>query len=130
MKNKKISFLGVTFKANTDDMRDSTSLNMIPYISKRGASINYYDPTGEKKEFKKVKNCKFVNNIKLNCMNADLIILHTDWDEFKSLDFKKIVKNKNFIIYDLRNLYNFKEMLKNKIKYYSIGRPSIIKFQK
>ena len=130
MKNKKISFLGVTFKANTDDMRDSTSLNMIPYISKRGASINYYDPTGEKKEFKKVKNCKFVNNIKLNCMNADLIILHTDWDEFKSLDFKKIVKNKNFIIYDLRNLYNYKEMFKNKIKYYSIGRPSIIKFQK
>ena len=50
IKNKKICFLGVTFKANTDDMRDSSSLQMIPYLSKRGAKIKYYDPTGFKKE--------------------------------------------------------------------------------
>ena len=50
------------------------------------------------------------------------MILHTEWDEFKSLDFKKLTLNKKFKIYDLRNLYNYKEMLKKKIKYYSIGR--------
>ena len=50
IKNKKISFLGVTFKANTDDMRDSSSLIMIPSLSKKGAIIKYYDPTGFKKE--------------------------------------------------------------------------------
>ena len=125
MKNKKIAFLGVTFKPNTDDMRDSTSLKMIPYVVKNGAMVNYYDPTGEKNQFKKIKNCFFQNNIKDTCKNADLIILHTEWDEFKSLDFKKLSLNKNCKVYDLRNLYNYKEMLKKKIKYYSIGRPAI-----
>ena len=125
LKKKRIAFLGVTFKPNTDDMRDSTSLKMIPYILKKGAIVTYYDPTGEKKQFKNFKNCKFIKNIKETCKNADLIILHTEWDEFKSLDFKKISKNKNLKIYDLRNLYNFNEMKNKKIKYYSIGRPSI-----
>ncbi len=124
LKSKKISFLGVTFKPNTDDMRDSTSLKMIPYLSKKGAIINYYDPSGEKKELKKIKNCSYKNNIKNNCYKADLVILLTEWDEFKTIDFKKVVKNKKFKVYDLRNLYNPEEMRKNKIKYYSVGRPN------
>ncbi len=123
IKNKKIVFLGVTFKPNTDDMRDSVSLTMIPYLNKRGAKISYYDPTGEKKEFIKLKNCKFYNQISLACKNVDLIILHTEWDEFKSLDFKKIVRNKKFKLYDLRNLYSVDEMKKQRIKYFSVGRP-------
>ena len=123
-KHKRIAFLGVTFKANTDDMRDSTSLKMIPYLCKKGAKINYYDPTGPKKEFSKLKNCKFKKNIYENCKIADLIILHTEWDEFKIIDFKKINKNKNLKIYDLRNLYNFSEMGKKRIKYFSVGRPN------
>ena len=124
IKNKKIVFLGVTFKPNTDDMRDSVSLIMIPFLHNKGAKISYYDPTGEKKEFTKLKNCKFFNQINLACNEADLIILHTEWDEFKSLDYNKIVKNKKFKLYDLRNLYDHSEMNKKKIKYYSIGRPA------
>ena len=104
-------------------MRDSTSLKMIPYLCKKGAIVNYYDPTGEKKEFKKIKNCFYKKNIKENCLNSDLVILLTEWDEFKTIDFRKIVKNKIFKVYDLRNLYNIDEMKKNKIKYFSIGRP-------
>ena len=65
-----------------------------------------------------------IKNIKDNCNKADLIILLTEWDEFKTIDFKKIVKNKKFKIYDLRNLYNPEEMKRNKIKYYSVGRPN------
>ena len=125
LKGKKISLLGVTFKPNTDDMRDSTSLKMIPYLCKKGANVSYYDPSGEKKYFKKIKNCEYKDNIKKNCLNADLIILLTEWDEFKSIDFKKIVKKKNFSIYDLRNLYTSDDMKRKKIKYYSIGRPDI-----
>ena len=125
LKGKKISMLGVTFKPNTDDMRDSTSLKMIPYFCKKGAFVSYYDPTGEKKVFKNLKNCEYKNNIKDNCLNADLIILLTEWDEFKSINFKKVVKKKNFKVYDLRNLYTSNEMKRNKIKYYSIGRPDI-----
>ncbi len=123
LKNKKISFLGVTFKPNTDDMRDSTSLKMIPYLCKKGAKVNYYDPSGEKKEFKKIKNCFYKKNINNNCLNADLVVLLTEWDEFKTIDFKKIVKNTKFKVYDLRNLYSAEDMKRNKIRYYSIGRP-------
>ena len=126
LKNKKISFLGVTFKPNTDDMRDSTSLKMIPYLCKKGAKVNYYDPSGEKHEFIKIKNCNYKNNIKSNCNGADLIVLLTEWDEFKSIDFKKIVKKSNFKVYDLRNLYSAEEMKKKKIKYFSVGRPNPI----
>ena len=125
IKNKKIAFLGVTFKPNTDDMRDSTSLKMIPYVSKKGAKVSYYDPTGEKKEFKKIKNCIFENNIKKTCKNSDLIILHTEWDEFKSIDFKKLNNNRKLKIFDLRNLYSYEDMKRKKIKYFSIGRPEI-----
>ena len=125
LKNKKIAFLGVTFKPNTDDMRDSTSLKMIPYVVKKGAAVSYYDPTGEKTAFARLKKCRFVNNIYETCQDADLIILHTEWDEFKTINFKKLNKNKNFKVYDLRNLYNFEEMAKQKIKYFSIGRPAI-----
>ena len=125
IKNKKIAFLGVTFKPNTDDMRDAPSLFMIPQLVKRKAIVSYYDPTGEKKEFKKIKNCFFYSDINKTCKNADLIILHTEWDEFKSLNFNKITKSKKFILYDLRNLYNLDEMRRKKIKYVSIGRPTI-----
>ncbi len=124
-KNKKIAFLGVTFKPNTDDMRDSISLKMVPYLCKQGANVKYYDPSGEKKEFKNLKNCIFKKNIKENCKDADLIILHTEWDEFKSIDFKKINKNKRLKIFDLRNLFSVKEMFEKKIDYYSIGRSHI-----
>ncbi len=125
LKNKRISFLGVTFKPNTDDMRDSSSLKMIPYLTKKGAIVTYYDPSGEKNVFKKIKNCFYKKDIKSNCFGSDLIILLTEWDEFKSINFKNIVKNRKFKVYDLRNLYTAEEMKKNKIKYYSVGRPDI-----
>ena len=122
IKKKKITVLGVTFKPNTDDMRESTSLTMLPYLNKKGAQVTYYDPTGEKNEFKKLKNVLFSNDLKESCYKADLIIIHTEWDEFKSIDFKKISKNKNLKIYDLRNLYSSEKMRKNRLSYYSIGR--------
>tara|TARA_B100000029_G_scaffold513513_1_gene613352 strand:+ start:737 stop:2023 length:1287 start_codon:yes stop_codon:yes gene_type:complete len=122
IKNKRITVLGVTFKANTDDMRESSSLVLIPYLLKKGALIRYYDPSGSKNEFKSIKNLQYVNNLNKACIGTDLIIINTEWDEFKSIDFKKIVKKNHFKIYDMRNLYNPEEMKKNNIKYYSIGR--------
>ncbi len=121
IKNKNISFLGVTFKSGTDDMRESPSLKMIPFLVKKGAFISYYEPTGQKKQFKS-KNITFYENIKDACQNADLIIIHTEWNEFKQLNFKKIIKKRNFKVFDMRNLYSTSEMKKNKINYFSIGR--------
>ena len=122
IKNKKIAVLGVTFKANTDDMRESSALVLIPYLLKKGAIINYHDPSGPKKEFKKNKNLKFERKLNKACERADLIIINTEWDEFKSIDFKKLVRKNNFKVYDMRNLYNPEELKKRNIKYYSIGR--------
>jgi UDPglucose 6-dehydrogenase len=121
IKNKNISFLGVTFKANTDDMRDSSTLIMIPSLAKRGARINYYDPTGEKNDFKKIKNVTFSKNIKSALHDSDLVIIHTEWNDFKSINFKSLIKKKNFIIYDMRNIYSSSKMKKAKIKYFGIG---------
>jgi UDPglucose 6-dehydrogenase len=122
IKNKQISFLGVTFKANTDDMRDSSSLTMIPQLSKKGALIKYFDPTGFKKDFIKYKNVQYKETIDECLAKADLIIIHTEWNDFKSLNFKKLLKNKKVILYDMRNLYSPIKMKKQNIKYFSVGR--------
>ena len=122
VKKKKITFLGVTFKANTDDMRDSASLSMIPALSKKGAEIRYFDPTGYKKEFSKIKNVFNFNNVKDSVQNADLVIIHTEWNDFKSINFKNLAKGKKFIIYDMRNIYSPSKIIKQGFKYYSIGR--------
>ncbi len=121
-KKKKITVLGVTFKANTDDMRESSSLVLIPFLLKKGAIVKYHDPSGPKNEFKNNKNLKFEKTLSKACLGSDLIIINTEWDEFKSIDFKKVVKKNNFKIYDMRNLYNPIELKKRNIKYFSIGR--------
>ena len=122
IKNKKICFLGVTFKANTDDMRDSSSLEMIPYLSKNGAKIRYYDPTGVKKEFNKIKNVTFSNSISQAVKESDLVILHTEWNDFKTINFKKLSKSKKLKIYDMRNIYSPNKIKAQGFKYFGIGR--------
>ena len=121
LKNKKITFLGVTFKAGTDDMRDSASLKLIPYLIKKGSKVSYYEPTGIKNDFDK-KKVKYFNNIKDACSNTDLLIIHTEWNEFKQLNFNRLNNKKKFKIYDLRNLYLPSKMKNKNIEYYSIGR--------
>ena len=122
IKNKKITFLGVTFKANTDDMRDSSSLKMIPALLKKGAKVNYFDPTGLKKEFSNLKNVFYIDNIKESVQGSDLVIIHTEWNDFKSINFKNLVRGKKFIIYDMRNIYSPIKIKNQGFKYYSIGR--------
>ena len=154
LKNKSITFLGVTFKPNTDDMREASSLYMIPYLSKKVSKIRYFDPSGEKKDFsskwgkdvkvklskvseeelpkyliqnknkynKNYNNVMYCNNIESACNKSDLIVIHTEWNEFKFLNFKRLVKKSNFKIYDMRNVYSPSEMKKKKINYFAIGR--------
>ncbi len=122
IKNKVITFLGVTFKPNTDDMREASSVPMIQYLNNKKCKIKYYDPSGEKNEFKGLKNVHYHNSIREACLRSDLIVIHTEWNDFKLIDFKKIVKKKNFIIYDMRNIYSPIKMRKLNIKYYGVGR--------
>ena len=103
-------------------MRDSPSLTMIPQLSKKGALIRYFDPTGLKKDFQKYKNVQYEKSIDRCLTKSDLVIIHTEWNDFKSLNFKKLLKNNRSIIYDMRNLYLPSRMKKQKIKYFSVGR--------
>ena len=93
IKNKLVCFLGVTFKANTDDLRDSSAVNLISKFSKKGAKINYYEPSGSKEILDKQKNVNYFDDLYTATKNVDLIIIHTEWDEFKNLNFSKIKNN-------------------------------------
>ena len=123
VRRKRIGFLGVTFKANTDDMRDSQFLKIYPKLLKKGASLSYYEPTGKKYEIKSSK-IKFVSSIKQILENNDMIVIHTEWDEFRSINFSNFNIKKGTKIFDLRNLYKIKNISNKKIRYYSIGRPN------
>ena len=123
VKRKRIGFLGVTFKANTDDMRDSQFLKIYPKLLKKGALLSYYEPTGKKYEIKSSK-IKFVSSIKQILENNDMIVIHTEWDEFRSINFSNFNIKKGTKIFDLRNLYKTKNISNKKIRYYSIGRPN------
>ena len=103
-------------------MRDSSSLTMIPSLSKKGALIRYFDPTGHKKEFEKIKNVSYVNSLKKSIENSDLVVIHTEWNDFKSINFKNLVKKKKFIIYDMRNIYSPIKIKAQGFKYFNVGR--------
>ena len=122
IKNKIITFLGVTFKPNTDDMRDSSCLKMIPWLLKKGAIIKYFDPTGYKTEFMKFKNVINKTSIKDAVHGADLVIIHTEWNDFKSINFKSLVKGKKFMIFDMRNIYSSSKIKDQGFKYFSVGK--------
>ena len=79
-------------------------------------------PLEKKKVFSNLKNVIYRSDIDETFKNVDLVIIHTDWEEFKALDFKKLAKRKNFKIYDMRNLYSSDLMKKKGFNYYSIGR--------
>ena len=122
LKKKIIAFLGVTFKPNTDDMREASSIPIIKYLNKKNSKVKYYDPSGEKDNFKNLKNVTYCKTISDACLKADLIILHTEWNDFKLLNFKNLTKKKKFKIYDMRNMYSPKRMKKLKIDYLGVGR--------
>ena len=124
---KKISILGLTFKPNTDDMRDSPSLDLIPELIKNNCFLKLFDPEGMKEAktiFKKFhKNIEWCNDSYDACKKADALVILTEWNQFRALDLKKLKKLLNQpIIIDLRNIYNPEEVKNMGFKYYSLGR--------
>ena len=95
---------------------------MIPHLSKKGAMIKYFDPTGCKKEFSKLKNVTNKTTIKEAVAGSDLVIIHTEWNDFKSINFKNLVQGKKFIIFDMRNIYSSTKIKEQGFKYYSVGK--------
>ena len=124
IRKKRIAFLGVTFKPNTDDLRESPSLVIIPELIKAGAIIQAHDPSYNSsflktKEFKKVL---WFKNVFRAIKEAELLLIHTEWNEYRGLDFKKVKKNmKEAIVFDLRNIFNKNDINSYGFKYLGIG---------
>lgn len=121
LSGKTIAILGVAFKNNTDDMRDSPALNIIPKLQSRGANINAYDPKAMDNAKMMLSDINWKDSIDECIQIADAIVIMTEWKEFSQLDFKSIAKKLNFpLCIDLRNMYELYET--EGITYVSIGR--------
>jgi UDPglucose 6-dehydrogenase len=119
---KKIAILGVTFKPNTDDMRDAPSLDIIPALQKAGGIISAHDPEGMKAASPLLPNVSWCDSSYEACQDADAVCLITEWDIYRALDLdriKSIMNSANFI--DLRNVYAQYDMKAKGFSYHGIG---------
>jgi UDPglucose 6-dehydrogenase len=123
-KGKTVAALGLTFKPNTDDMRDSPSLGILPALQKAGANIRAFDPEGIAEAKKLMPDLTYCRDA-YDCMTgADALVLITEWNEFRALDLaraKSLLRQP--ILIDLRNVYNPAEMAEAGFRYSSVGRP-------
>ena len=125
VKGKTVAVLGLTFKPNTDDMRDAPSLAIVPALQQAGAIIRAYDPEGgkEAKKYLGRDNCKDAYDA-LN--GADGVVILTEWNEFRALDLDKVKKAlKSPLMVDLRNIYRPDMMADAGFRYVSVGRQSV-----
>jgi UDPglucose 6-dehydrogenase len=124
VKGKKIAILGLTFKPNTDDMREAPSISIIQGLQDMGAEICAYDPEG-------MENAKHILNDVTYCDSAlacidqaDAMVIVTEWDEFRDLPFAEIkMKMRKPVLVDLRNLYNGQTLKAEGFEYQCVGRP-------
>ncbi len=124
VENKRIAVLGLTFKPNTDDMRESSSLVILPKLMERGATIQAYDPEGMAEAAKHL-DVKMFADAYAALKGADGVVILTEWNEFRALDLAKVKSLLNRpLMVDLRNIYKPKEMREAGFTYVSIGRSS------
>lgn len=117
-----IGVLGVTFKAETDDMREAPSLTLIPDLQDNGLNISVYDPQC-KEASKLIQNVNWKNTAYEAAEDVDCLVILTDWEEFKNLDLTKLKnKMKRPLIYDFRNIFDPVRMTKLGFEYFSVGR--------
>jgi UDPglucose 6-dehydrogenase len=122
-KGKKVAIWGLAFKPNTDDMREAPSIDIIQALQNQGVKIQAFDPVAQDNARTMLKNIKYFHNSKEVLIGCDLLLVMTDWDEFKQIDIKIIKKKlKKPVIFDARNIWDPEEMKKEKIIYQSIGR--------
>jgi len=122
VKGKTIAVLGLTFKPNTDDMRDAPSLVIVPWLMEHGAKVRAYDPEGTT-EAKKQLKCEFCPDAYVALNAADGVVILTEWNEFRALDLaraKSLLKRP--LMVDLRNIYPPQPMAAAGFTYVSVGR--------
>ena len=124
VKGKTIAVLGLTFKPNTDDMRDAPALDIIPALQEEGARVKAYDPEGMHEAKHMLKDVEFAKGAYECVQDADAVVFITEWDQFRALDLPRLkAALKAPVMIDLRNIYKPSEMKAHGFKYVSIGRP-------
>ncbi|MCX7282325.1 MAG: UDP-glucose/GDP-mannose dehydrogenase family protein [Alphaproteobacteria bacterium] len=124
VKGKTIAVLGLTFKPNTDDMRDAPSLVILPYLQEAGATIRAFDPEGHKEAAKHL-TLTYCSNAYEALTGADGVVLLTEWNEFRALDLPRAkAALKSPVMVDLRNVYRPAQMAEAGFQYVSVGRSS------
>ena len=126
IKGKNITILGLAFKANTDDIRESSSIDMINFILSMGGNVRAYDPIANDSMYKLFPNISYFQNIYEAVDKAEALIIMTEWNEFRSLDLKRIrnIMSGKFIL-DTRNIMNMKELSSLGFVYDNVGRVKI-----
>ena len=123
LKNKKVSILGLSFKPETDDMRDSPSLDIIPILQENGITISAYDPVAMNEAKKFLKNIEFPNDLGTCLENSDALVILTEWNEFRGLlpDYLSKYMKGNIVI-DLRNALDPENFINSNFNLVQIGR--------
>ena len=120
---KTIAVLGLSFKPNTDDMRDAPSLTIIPRLQDKGASIKAYDPAAMEEAKGLLSDVTFEDGAYAAIKDADAVVIITEWDEFRALDMARVKEAlATPILIDLRNIYQPMQMAKFGFDYVSVGR--------
>jgi UDPglucose 6-dehydrogenase len=123
---KTLAVLGLTFKPNTDDMRDSPSLAILPELRMAGATIRAFDPEGMKEARRLMPDLDYCGDAYEALEGADALVLLTEWNEFRALDLARVKRLlRHPVVIDLRNIYQPDEMIAAGLAYHSIGRPPI-----
>ena len=118
-----LTILGLSFKPNTDDIRDSTSLKIARELLNKGAKIQVYDPKAMNNAKNEMSELEYCENAYEACKESNGLIIATEWNEFRALDLNKIKKLMiNPVIFDLRNIYNTQEVKAFNIEYHGIGK--------
>ncbi|MBI3503885.1 MAG: UDP-glucose/GDP-mannose dehydrogenase family protein [Proteobacteria bacterium] len=128
VKGKTVAVLGLTFKPNTDDMRDSPSLDILPALQAKGARIVAYDPEGMHEAKQMLPGVELAADAYATMVGADALVIVTEWNQFRSLQLDRVKKlMKTPVIVDLRNVYSPADMAAAGFDYHSIGRPRTAK---
>ena len=126
VKGKTIAVLGLTFKPNTDDMRDAPSLVIVPHLQKQGAAIRAYDPEGAKEARNLLPDVELCGNAYEALEGADGVVILTEWNEFRALDMERMkALLKRPLMVDLRNIYRPSQMAADGFIYASVGRATV-----
>jgi UDPglucose 6-dehydrogenase len=126
VRGKTVAVLGLTFKPNTDDTRDSPAIPLITALQDLGATVRAYDPAGMEQAKPQLKAVQYCSGAYMAAEGAHAIVIATEWEQFRALDLDRLkTVMAQPVIVDLRNIYRADEMKRAKFRYVAVGRAGV-----